>query len=140
MPAVVVGLDKLVNTTGKAMARAQGYPALTRNWRLERNVEIIVGSSPGGSFDITARGMQKILLDTNLVNAAISVVNKPGGDNALSWVYMNGHAEDGHYLGLVFPTLITNRLMGTGRTSLPSSPKTARGRRSSRGTAGATIT
>jgi hypothetical protein len=28
MPAAVVGLDKLVNTTGKAMARAQGYPSL----------------------------------------------------------------------------------------------------------------
>ena len=27
-PAAIVGLDKLVNTTGKAMARAQGYPAL----------------------------------------------------------------------------------------------------------------
>ena len=28
MPAAVVGLDKLVNTTGKAMARAQSYPSL----------------------------------------------------------------------------------------------------------------
>jgi hypothetical protein len=28
MPAAVVGLDKLVNTTGKAMARLQGYPSL----------------------------------------------------------------------------------------------------------------
>jgi hypothetical protein len=27
-PAAIVGLDKLVNTTGKAMARAQGYPHL----------------------------------------------------------------------------------------------------------------
>ena len=27
-PAAIVGLDKLVNTTGKAMARAQGYPTL----------------------------------------------------------------------------------------------------------------
>lgn len=27
-PAAVIGLDKLVNTTGKAMARAQGYPTL----------------------------------------------------------------------------------------------------------------
>lgn len=27
-PAAVIGLDKLVNTTGKAMARAQGYPSL----------------------------------------------------------------------------------------------------------------
>jgi hypothetical protein len=28
LPSAVVGLDKLVNTTGKAMARAQGYPGL----------------------------------------------------------------------------------------------------------------
>ena len=28
IPAAVVGLDKLVNSTGKAMARAQGYPSL----------------------------------------------------------------------------------------------------------------
>ena len=28
MPAAVVGLDKLVNTTGKTMAKLQGYPAL----------------------------------------------------------------------------------------------------------------
>jgi hypothetical protein len=28
IPAAVVGLDKLVNTTGKAMARLQGYPSL----------------------------------------------------------------------------------------------------------------
>ena len=28
IPAAVVGLDKLVNTTGKGMARAQGYPSL----------------------------------------------------------------------------------------------------------------
>jgi len=29
IPAAVVGQDKLVNTTGKAMARAQGYPSLS---------------------------------------------------------------------------------------------------------------
>jgi hypothetical protein len=28
IPAAVLGLDKLVNTTGKAMARTQGYPSL----------------------------------------------------------------------------------------------------------------
>ncbi len=28
IPTAVVGLDKLVNTTGKAMAKAQGYPTL----------------------------------------------------------------------------------------------------------------
>ena len=28
MPAAVVGQDKLFNTTGRGMARAQGYPSL----------------------------------------------------------------------------------------------------------------
>ena len=28
IPAAVVGLDKLVNTTGRGMARALGYPSL----------------------------------------------------------------------------------------------------------------
>jgi hypothetical protein len=28
IPAAVVGLDKLVHTTGKGMAQAQGYPAM----------------------------------------------------------------------------------------------------------------
>ena len=28
IPAAVVGKDKLVNTTGKGMAKAQGYPSL----------------------------------------------------------------------------------------------------------------
>ena len=28
IPAAVVGQDKLLNTTGKGMARAQGYPSL----------------------------------------------------------------------------------------------------------------
>jgi putative tricarboxylic transport membrane protein len=86
--------------------------AAAQSWRPERNVEIIVGSSPGGSFDITARAMQKILHETKLVDSSVTVVNRPGGNNSVSWVYLNGHAGDGHYLALVFPTLITNRLMG----------------------------
>jgi hypothetical protein len=29
IPAAVVGQDKLINTTGKGMANAQGYPSMT---------------------------------------------------------------------------------------------------------------
>jgi putative tricarboxylic transport membrane protein len=57
--------------------------------------------------------MQKILQETKLVEQSITVVNRPGGNNAVSWVYLNGHPGDGHYLALVFPTLITNKLMGS---------------------------
>ena len=89
-----------------------------QTWRPEKNVEIIVGSSPGGSFDITARAMQRIFQERKLVETPVSVVNRPGGNNAVSWVYMNSHPGDGHYLALVFPTIITNRLTGTNPISV----------------------
>jgi putative tricarboxylic transport membrane protein len=98
---------------GLVAAFACAAGAFAQSWRPEKNVEIIVGSSPGGSFDITARGMQKIFQDTKLVEQPITVVNRPGGNNAVSWVYLNTHPGDGHYLALVFPTLITNKLMGS---------------------------
>lgn len=92
--------------------------ALAQSWQPQTNVEIIIGSSPGGSFDITARAMQRIFETTKLVNQSVTVVNKPGGNNSVSWVYLNGHAADGHYLALVFPTLITNKLMGRNPISI----------------------
>ena len=64
------------NTTGKLLAAigvmvalTAGTQAAAQSWRPDKNVEIIVGSSPGGSFDLTARSMQKILQDTKLVEA-----------------------------------------------------------------------
>lgn len=92
--------------------------ASAQGWRPEKNIEIIVGSSPGGSFDITARAMQQILQETKLVGQSMTVISKPGGNNAVSWVYMNGHSGDAHYLALVFPTLVTNRLMGRNPISI----------------------
>lgn len=102
----------LCAAVGFAAALGVAAGACAQSWRPEKNVEVIVGSSPGGSFDITARGMQQILQATKLVDQSITVVNKPGGNNSVSWVYMNGHPGDGHYLALVFPTLVTNKLMG----------------------------
>jgi putative tricarboxylic transport membrane protein len=104
---VVVGCVALLAANANAQA-----------WNPGKNVEIIVGSSPGGSFDLTARSMQKILQDTKLVSRSMTVVNKPGGNNAVSWVYMNTHPGDAHYLALAFPTLITNRLMGSNPISV----------------------
>lgn len=86
--------------------------AAAQGWHPDSNVEIIVGSSPGGSFDITARNMKRIFEDTKMVDASISVLNKPGGNNAVSWAYLNQHTGNGNYLALAFPTIITNKLMG----------------------------
>jgi putative tricarboxylic transport membrane protein len=80
-------------------------------WRPERPVEIVVGSSPGGGQDLTARVLQKILQERRLVESAV-VVNKPGGGQTVSWAYMNQHAGDGHYINVINEPLLTNRIMG----------------------------
>jgi putative tricarboxylic transport membrane protein len=56
--------------------------------------------------------MQHVFQDTKLVDATVSVVNKPGGNNALSWIELNKHPGSGNYLALAFPTIVTNKLLG----------------------------
>lgn len=82
------------------------------DWKPERNVEIIVATSPGGGQDKSARLMQRILQDRKLVAAPINVVNKPGGGGAVGWNYLNQHAGDGHYVEIGNPTLLTNHIIG----------------------------
>ncbi|MDB5812807.1 MAG: hypothetical protein JWN94_4929 [Betaproteobacteria bacterium] len=81
-------------------------------WKPEKNVEIIIGSSPGGGQDKTGRVLQHLLQDKRLIDVAASVVNKPGGGGALAWNYLNQHAGDGHYLEIGTTTLLTNQIIG----------------------------
>lgn len=113
-----IAVKTVLGAVGTVLALSFTTGGAAQSWRPEKNVEIIVGSGAGGSFDITARGMQQIFQDTKLVTESITVVNKPGGNNAVSWSYMNGHPGDGHYLALVFPTIITNKLMGRNPISI----------------------
>lgn len=85
-------------------------------WKPERGVEIVVGSSPGGGTDITARLLQKIMQDRRLIDSAI-VVNKPGGGQTVAWAYLNQHTGNGHYVSIVNEPLITNRIMGVSALS-----------------------
>ena len=48
--------------------------AAAQPWKPTRNVEIIVGSGPGGGADITGRLMQKLFQEKLLPEVATSVV------------------------------------------------------------------
>ncbi|MEO7729166.1 MAG: tripartite tricarboxylate transporter substrate binding protein [Burkholderiales bacterium] len=89
--------------------------ALAQAWKPTRNVEIIVGSGPGGGADITGRIMQKLFQEKLLPDVATSVVNKTGGGSTLSFIYLNQHAGDGHYLALTLQPMITGPLMIPGQ-------------------------
>src|SRR5690349_18938389 len=84
--------------------------AAAQTWMPARNVEIIVGSGPGGGADVTGRLIQK-LMQKLAPDVSMSVVNKTGGGSALSYVYLNQHPGDGHYLALSLQPMITTPLM-----------------------------
>ena len=87
-------------------ARAQA------SWKPQKNVEIVVGTSPGGGQDRSARAVQRLLQDKNLIDVASTVVNKPGAGSALGYAYLNQHPGDAHYLMLSTTPLITNPITG----------------------------
>lgn len=89
----------------------------TQSWSPQKNVEIVVGSAPGGSNDKTARQVEKILTGKQLVNSSLTVVNKPGGGSTIAFNYVNQHVGDAHYLMIGTTALLSNHIVGTSKLS-----------------------
>lgn len=87
--------------------------ACAADWRPDRNIEIVVGVTPGGPIDVSARLIQRIVQEKRLLAVPVAVLNRPGANNALAWTYINQHPGDGHYLGMTLPNIVTNRITGT---------------------------
>ena len=83
-----------------------------QQWAPSKNVEIVVGSAPGGSNDKTARAIEKIIAGKKLLPGTLTVVNKPGGGGNLQLSYMNQHAGDPHYVMVTTPTLRSAHITG----------------------------
>ena len=88
-----------------AAAPAQG-------WQPAKPIEINAPTTPGGSVDMTARLLQKILQDSGLVKVPVSVINKPGGGGAVSIAYLNQHGGDAHFVAVNTPNIIANDING----------------------------
>jgi putative tricarboxylic transport membrane protein len=86
--------------------------AQSQSWSPEKNVEIVIGAGAGAAADATARAIQRIMQEKKLIPVSSSVVNKPGGGYALSWIYINNHARDAHYLAVTTLALLTNAITG----------------------------
>ncbi|MDP3137858.1 MAG: tripartite tricarboxylate transporter substrate-binding protein, partial [Burkholderiaceae bacterium] len=97
-----------------AATAAQGW---AQGWTPQKNVEIVVGSAPGGSNDKTARQVEKILNEQKLVNTTLTVVNKPGGGSTIAFNYVNQHAGNAHYLMVGTTALLSNHIVGTSKLS-----------------------
>jgi putative tricarboxylic transport membrane protein len=88
-------------------------PAAAQGWLPQKNVEIVVGSAPGGSNDKTARTIEKIIVDKKLVPVSVTVVNRPGGGSSIAFNYVSQRAGDGHTLLVGTTALLSNHIMGS---------------------------
>jgi putative tricarboxylic transport membrane protein len=84
-------------------------------WKPARPVAFVVGATPGGSLDLTARLIQRIWDQQRTVGHPVVVVNKAGAGQGLAWDYMQERGGDGHALALGGPNLISNQLTGLHR-------------------------
>ena len=105
---------KALLTLLSAALLAASSGALAQAWTPQKNVEIVVGSAPGGSNDRTGRFVEKVIRDNRLVNGTVTVVNKPGGGTNIAFAYVNQHPGDAHYLLIGTTALLTNHITGLG--------------------------
>lgn len=86
--------------------------AAAQPWTPQRNVEIVVGSAPGGSNDKTGRTVEKIFTEKRLVPTSVTVNNRPGGGGNLALAYVAQKTGDAHYAVVATPSLLTNHIVG----------------------------
>ena len=102
---------------GIALASTATVCAAQGAWSPQRNVEIVVGSAPGGSNDKTGRQVERILNEKKLVPTTMTVVNKPGGGSNIAFNYVNQHVGDGHFLMVGTTALLSNHIVGLSKLS-----------------------
>jgi putative tricarboxylic transport membrane protein len=90
--------------------------ASAQGWKPERNVELTIPTSPGGSNDIAGRTFHKLWNELKLLPVASSVVNRSGGEHIVAYTYIQQRAGDPHHVGLMSTPMLLNPIEG--RTQL----------------------
>jgi putative tricarboxylic transport membrane protein len=108
MTAKLAGIVSLVLSAAVLSQPA----AWAQAWKPERNIELIVPASAGGSLDNTGRTIQGVWDGLKLVPAATAVINRAGGGHAKAYAYLSQFAKDPHYLSITSSTILTNHING----------------------------
>ena len=108
---------RIVSTVLIAITLA-ATPVMGQSWKPEKNIEILIGLTPGSSQDRTGRSLQKAWQETKAINTSIgvpvNVVNRPGGGGQIALTALTQHAGDPHYFYIASPTIITRYITGLG--------------------------
>lgn len=91
-------------------------PGLAQGWKPERNVELTIPTSPGGSNDIAARIVHKLWNELKLLPVPSAVANRSGGEHVVGYTYLHQRAGDPHHIGIMSTPMLLNPIQG--RTGL----------------------
>jgi len=82
-------------------------------WKPEKNIEIVVGLTPGSSQDRTARFLQNLWQTKGFVGVPVTVNNRVGGAGNIAWAYTATHAGDAQWFQISSPTILTGHILGS---------------------------
>jgi len=99
---------------GGTFVLADTAPA--QGWKPERNVELTIPTSPGGSNDIAGRLIHKLWNDLKLLPVQSTVVNRSGGEHIVAYTYIQQRSGDPYSIGVMSTPMLVNPIQG--RTQL----------------------
>jgi putative tricarboxylic transport membrane protein len=85
-------------------------------WKPERNVELTIPTTPGGSNDIAGRLVHKLITELKLLPVSFSVANRSGGEHIVAYTYISQRTGDAHAIGVMSTPMLVNPIEG--RTQL----------------------
>jgi putative tricarboxylic transport membrane protein len=91
-------------------------PGLAQGWKPDRNVDLVIPTSPGGSNDIAGRTIQKLWTELKLLPVTSSVSNRSGGEHVVAYTYVSQRTGDANTIGVMSTPLVMNP--AGGRTQL----------------------
>lgn len=83
----------------------------------KNNLTIVAPSGAGGGWDLTARGIGKVMNSTGLIEKPITVENKPGGGGAVFMAtYATKEVKNDYMLMVKSPPILINNLKAEGNS------------------------
>jgi putative tricarboxylic transport membrane protein len=86
--------------------------AFAQSWKPDRNVELVIPTSPGGSNDIAGRTIHKLLNDLKLLPVSSAVINRSGGEHNVAYTYVSQRNADPHTIGIMSTPMLVNAVEG----------------------------
>ncbi|MBC7781613.1 MAG: tripartite tricarboxylate transporter substrate binding protein [Proteobacteria bacterium] len=101
-----------VSALSIVIALAGAMPGHAQSWKPQRPIEVMVGAAPGGSIDLTARLIQRVIDERKLAGVTTVVVNRPGAGQGIAWAHMLERAKSNPAIAIGGPNLVSNPITG----------------------------